>query len=141
MLRQRFPQATDGILFCVAKLEQNPNLGLRDLRPEAKTLGISLAGRSLHSARGLIGLAPALVAPKPPGRRNRPPARVPRTEAKGRGRRALSPTRESAADMPVETRLLSAVRQLQEAAAAESQRLRTAIEAAIRLLHEALERP
>jgi hypothetical protein len=139
-LRQRFPEATDGILFCAHKLQQNPNLGLRDLRAEAGVLGLSLAGRSLHSARVLLGLAGRTAAEKAPSRRGRTPQRGPRPEPKARvARRTASPPRVADADAPVETRLLSAVRQLQEAAASESQKLRRAIAAAIRVLQEALQ--
>jgi hypothetical protein len=55
-LRRRYPDQKDSVLFCIYKLQQNPDLTLRDFRAEAALYGIPTAGRALHSARGLLGL-------------------------------------------------------------------------------------
>lgn len=55
-LRRRFPGLRDSVLFCIRKLQQNPELTLRDFRAEAAHLGIPVAGRALHSARALLGI-------------------------------------------------------------------------------------
>ena len=60
-LREQHPGQKDSILFCVHKLEQDSTVGLRDIRDEAARLGVPVAGRALHSAKLLLGLA----APKP----------------------------------------------------------------------------
>ena len=56
-LRERFAKASDGILFCVHKLQHDSDLRLVDFREEANLHGIKLGGRALHSARVLLGLA------------------------------------------------------------------------------------
>lgn len=55
-LAQEFPKATEGILYCVFRLRQDPSLGLPDLRDGADELGIKVGGRALHSARALLGI-------------------------------------------------------------------------------------
>lgn len=55
-LAQEFPKATEGILYCVFRLRQDPTLALPDVRDGAGDLGITVGGRSLHSARALLGL-------------------------------------------------------------------------------------
>ena len=71
-LRNRFPQATDGTLFCVHKLLQNPHTTIPDFRQEAALYGIGIGGRSLHSAKVLLGLAEE--APRKPRARKQPDA-------------------------------------------------------------------
>src|SRR5690606_21165625 len=61
-LRQRFPGASEGVLFCIHKLQQNPDVKLRDFKEEAALHGVSLSGRSHYSARVMLGLEP----PPPP---------------------------------------------------------------------------
>src|SRR5262249_47883234 len=60
-LRNRFPGASDGILFCILKLQGNPDLKLRDFRQEADLYGIKLGGRALHSAKVLLGMSEPAV--------------------------------------------------------------------------------
>ena len=80
-LADSYPDATDGILFCVHKLKQDPNISIPDFRDEAKKVGISIAGRSLHSAKVLLGMAEPSVRKKTGG------ARKKKASAKTGGRR------------------------------------------------------
>lgn len=130
-LRRRYPGQKDSVLFCIYKLQHNSELTLRDFRAEAELHGIPMAGRSLHSARILLGLqkteaasAPALEPIEPI---ERPARRRPRDTA---------PADDGGAS--IETRVLAAVRQIQSAAGAESDQLRAAIRQAIAILQKAL---
>lgn len=127
-LRRRFPDAgSDGILFCVHKLQQDPELTLKDFRDEARLYGLTLGGRSLHSAKVLLGL-------------EKPAVRRKKSELQGHS----SPQRDPIVldgedgDGSMESNLIQAVQQIQEAATADAQRLRTAMHEAIRILREAL---
>lgn len=125
-LAAQFPGQKDSVLFCVSKLQTTPSAGLADLRDEATALGIPMAGRALHSAKVLLGMAQAK-----PRRPNKPksvdaptqPAAAPRTQSE---------------DF-IEDQVLSAVRQIQSAAGAEADRMRAAIREAIEVLQAALE--
>ena len=55
-LRQQFANATDGTIFCIYKLQQNPHSRLRDFRQEADLHGLKATGASFHSARVLLGM-------------------------------------------------------------------------------------
>ena len=55
-LHEHFPGATDGVLFCVHKLQQDPGSKLKDFEPEADLHGLKVTGASFHSARVLLGL-------------------------------------------------------------------------------------
>jgi hypothetical protein len=131
-LRRRYPGNRDSTLFCIFKLQQNPDLGLRDLRDEAELHGLVLAGRSLHSARALLG-----VVSSPP------PKEAPTAMADAAPARPTHRQRRQAAqregDSSIEDRVISAVRQIQDAASAQTQRLRAAIQQAIALLQDALD--
>lgn len=116
-LRRRYPDASDGILFCVHKLQQDPTLTLRDFRKEAQLYKISLGGRSLHSARVLLGLE------KPAPRRS---------SKKDNGNATFG-------DGSLEDQVIQAVTQIQEAATEQSHRLRTAIREAMMVLRKALD--
>lgn len=88
-VRRRFPNVTDGVAFCILKLEQNADLRLRDFKSEADLHEIRLSGRSFHSARVALGWdAPpvrrARVAAAPADERTQPvarPAASPKAEA------------------------------------------------------------
>ncbi|MFK7739244.1 MAG: hypothetical protein AB8H80_02885 [Planctomycetota bacterium] len=143
-LRQRYPGQKDSVLFCLNKLQQNPELTLRDIRDEAAMYGIPTAGRALHSAKVLLGLAEA----KP--RKPRAPAQPGAPAGTGAGAgaaaaagfvapaasRAASPADDGAS---VENRVIDAVRRLQSAASADSERLRDAMRRAIAILQEAVD--
>lgn len=117
-LRRRYPDASDGILFCVHKLQQDPTLTLRDFRKEAQLHRIPLGGRSLHSARVLLGLEkPAIRARKNPRANNHAPL----------------------IGGSLEDQVIHAVTQIQQSATEQSQRLRAAIREAIQVLRKALE--
>lgn len=116
-LRKRYPDASDGILFCVHKLQQDPTLTLRDFRKEAQLHEIPLGGRSLHSARVLLGL-------------EKPAVRVPRVE---------SNHHEPLVEGSLEDQVIHAVTQIQASATEQSQRLRRAIREAIQVLRNALD--
>ena len=156
-LRERFPGTKASILFCIHKLEQDASLGLKEMREEATEAGISLAGRSLHSAKVLLGMgepvtrkpraakdedesadeAPAAAdsgeeAPKK--RRGRP---------KGSGKKAPV-ARERASSSgngsfhSIENQMLGAIRQIHDAAAKQNAALVAAVEEAIAVLQAAL---
>jgi len=119
-LRRRWPKPSEGVLFCVWKLQQDSASTLRDFRDEARLRGITLGGRSLHSAKILLGLE----QPSPPRRlRPEPGAPAPRGQAGS-----------------LEDQLIDNVKRIQEAAAADAQRLKRAMREAVRILTEALGR-
>ena len=122
-LRAHFPGQKDSVLFCVHKLQQNPAFSFRDLRDEAADRAIPMSGRSLHSAKVLLGITEA----KP-----RRPTTTPAQSAK----RSAADVRSGHA---IEAQVLSAVRQIQTAANGEATRLRTAIKQAISVLQRALD--
>lgn len=125
-LRAAHPGQKDSVLFCLHKLQQDPAVGLRDLRDEAAVRGIPMAGRALHSAKVLLGLA----QPKPRNADRSKPASAPTT----------TDSRPSAArDLPVEDQVLAAVRQIQSAASAEADRMREAMRRAVEILQRAIE--
>ena len=128
-LADRFPGQKPGILFCVWKLQQNPEASLRDFRDEARMRGLALAGRSLHSAKVLLGLAePSKRRPIGAGGKAAPkPAAAARTKSPGTGEAAI------------EDSLMAAVRRMQTDAGAEAERLRRAMREAIAVLERALD--
>lgn len=126
-LRRRFPGCSDGILFCILKLQENPDLGLRDFRHEAELLGLRLAGRSLHSARVMLGLSQ-------PARR-RTAADQPSDGAVERA--PASPSRRAPRRVDDADDLVHTLRQL-HTGAASSDRMRQAITEALRLIRDAL---
>ena len=143
-LRDKYPQATQGILFCIHKLQQDPDLKIPDFRAEAALHGIKLGGRALHSARVLLGLE----EPGPPRarRRSRAAEDVEDVEDDERsfdsyfepqdsGRRR---TAAAAAAGSLESQLVETIQRIQSEATDEARRLRTAIEEAIRVLQTAL---
>jgi hypothetical protein len=129
-LRRRFPNQKDGVLFCVHKLQQNPELTLRDFAAEAKLYGIPVAGRSIHSARLLLGLlketppAAAVTGLEPLPRQPRTRQRAPEVDDGGAS---------------IEAKVMDAVRQIQTAASSRSDDLRHAIREAIAILQRALD--
>lgn len=136
-LRLRYPGQKDSVLFCLHKLHSNPELGLPDFRDEARLHGIPMAGRALHSAKVILGLA--TVKPRAP---NAPklslhvemptdPARSTRT------RRFRDGAATDAGS--IEDKVLDAVRQIQSAAGAEAEKLRTAVREAVAILQRALD--
>lgn len=136
-LRLRYPGQKDSVLFCLYKLHSNPQLGLPDFRDEARLHGIPMAGRALHSAKVILGLATvkprAPKAPKPSAKATMPlePSRTMRTRRVGKDR--------STNDGSIENKVLDAVRQIQSAAGAEAEKLRTAVREAVAILQRALD--
>lgn len=131
-LRSRYPGQKDGILFCVWKLQNNPEASLRDFRDEARMHGLSLVGRSVHSAKVLLGLADAL--PKVV----RKPKVVAEPAAVAMPRRSSAPVGGNTS-FGVESKLVAAVEQLQNAAAEENARLRAALQAVLDIVDDALD--
>ena len=125
-LRNQFPKASEGILFCVFKLQQSPDLTIKDFRDEAALHGIKIGGRAIHSAKVLLGME------KPSIRRTA------RDMASLRSERS-APVLDFNNGDSVENSLISAVQQIQEAATSESRRLRTGISMAIQILQRALD--
>ena len=138
-LRESYPGQKDSILFCVHKLSQNSALGLPDIRDEAARLGVPVAGRALHSAKLLLGLAtPKQKASDflPPPPNNPPTTFTPAPAAPGDLDIQQHGIQQ---DQPIERQVLSAVRQIQSAAGQDSTRLRAAIQQAIATLQAALD--
>lgn len=125
-LRAEHPGQKDSVLFCLHKLQQDRAVGLRDLRDEAAVRGIPMAGRALHSAKVLLGMAQA--KPRRPNRA-KPASPQPATD---------SPS-APASDQAVEDQVLAAVRQIQSAAGAEADRMREAMRRAVEILQRAIE--
>ena len=156
-LRNRYPGQKDSVLFCLHKLHGNPELGLPDFRDEAALHGIPMAGRALHSAKVLMGLATAKPRspnrPKTTGPQAMGPHAVLSSSAGGRDLDEDSATsvaqsstrvRRERASMfegegSIESKVLDAVRQIQSAAGAEAERLRTALRQAVAILQRALD--
>lgn len=128
-LRRRYPGQKDSVLFCIHKLQQNPDITLRDFRAEADLYGIPVAGRALHSAKTLLGLiAPAKEDVAEP--------EVPTSERPPRRRRETGRSDDEAGS--IENRVVEAVRQIQNAAGAEAEQMRAAIRQAIAILQRAI---
>lgn len=134
-MRSRYPGQTDGVLFCILKLQQNPEASLRDFRDEAALHGLTLAGRALHSAKVMLGLAEKSPSPK----RKRAEAPVEVEEAQPVVRRSSAPA-NSLANIGggIENKLMAAVSQLQNAAAEENARLRAVLGSVLDIVSEAL---
>jgi hypothetical protein len=131
-LRQRFPGASPGVLFCIHKLQQNPDLKLRDFKEEAALHRVPLSGRSYHSARVMLGLERA--APRPRKRQA--------DAEEGAESTALSDLAEVLGDAEAggaESPLIAALRRYQSEHAAEMERLRAGIRQAIDLIDAVLD--
>ncbi|MHC5065155.1 MAG: hypothetical protein ACYTG5_14405 [Planctomycetota bacterium] len=128
-LRKKFPSASEGILFCVHKLQQDSHLRLTDFRDEAKLHGITLGGRSLHSAKVLLGME------KPSVRRSKKDIAEQSNGTVQFSRSRAEATLDSAA---AQDTLIDAVKRIQDAATMESQTLRKAISDAVEILQKAL---
>jgi len=129
-LRRRFPGQKDSVLFCIHKLQQNPDLTLRDFRAEADLHGIPVAGRALHSAKALLGLG----TPPKDDAEIAAPAPIERTSRRRRRTSSASPDDGGS----IENRVVEAVRQIQNAAGAEAEQMRAAIRQAIAILQRAI---
>ncbi|MEZ5965752.1 MAG: hypothetical protein R3F56_18095 [Planctomycetota bacterium] len=142
-IRARFPSASDGVLFCIHKLQQDPDLKLRDFKDEAALHRVPLSGRSFHSARVLLGLE----KPTPPRARPTqpdippvapsvmPPARQPATRS---APPAHEPAFDSADVVAEESPAIAALRRFQEERAAELERLREGVRRALEIIDAAL---
>ena len=131
-LRRRYPGQKDSVLFCIYKLQQNPDLTIRELKPEADLHQIPMAGRALHSAKGLLGLlkeAPS-VQPAAPIMNTASDAMRHRRE-----RRAAAAADDGSS---IEETVLAAVRQIQSSASQQTDQLRAAVRQAIARLQRAL---
>lgn len=152
-LRERFPGTKDSILFCIHKLEQDASLGLKEMREEASEAGISLAGRSLHSAKVLLGMGEP-VTRKPRAAKAAPADETPaaaesgkdtakkrRGRPKGSGKKAPVARERSNGNgsfTSIESQMLGAIRQIHDAAARQNAALVAAVEEAIAVLQAAL---
>ncbi|MBI5849607.1 MAG: hypothetical protein HZB39_00990 [Planctomycetes bacterium] len=64
-LMTRFPTVKVGTLYCVYKVQLNPDVDFRDIQAEAHIRAIPLSGRSLHQAKVLLGIEkPRPTAPR-----------------------------------------------------------------------------
>ena len=64
-LMTRFPTVKVGTLYCVYKVQLNPDVEFRDIQAEAHIRAIPLSGRSLHQAKVLLGIEkPRPTAPR-----------------------------------------------------------------------------
>lgn len=153
-LRERFPGTKDSILFCIHKLEQDASLGLKEMREEATEAGISLAGRSLHSAKVLLGMGePVTRKPraakaaegdeKPAAEAGEEAPKKRRGRPKGSGKKAPVARERSNGNgsfHSIENQMLGAIRQIHEAAAKQNAALVAAVEEAIAVLQSALKK-
>lgn len=139
-LRQRFPGASEGVLFCIHKLQQNPDVKLRDFKEEAALHGVSLSGRSHYSARVMLGLEPP---PPPRGKK----AAAEAEEGDGDGHEAPSSRARStrpgrgaagAGEDEEENPAIAALRRFQREQTEEVERLRQSIREALAVIDEAL---
>lgn len=133
-MRSRYPGQTDGVLFCILKLQQNPEASLRDFRDEAALHGLTLAGRALHSAKVLLGLAEK--SPSPKRKRAEAPSSEESEPVVRRSSAIAAPV--GAPQGGIESKLMAAVSQLQNAAAEENARLRAALSAVLDIVADAL---
>ena len=131
-LRRRYPGQKDSVLFCIHKLQQNPDISLRDFRAEADLHGIPVAGRALHSAKTLLGMLPPLRSEQPEPEQSSPRIQL-QPPRKRRG-----PAAADEGGGSIEQRVVQAVRQIQDAAGAEADQMRAAIRQAIAILQRAL---
>jgi hypothetical protein len=139
-MRNRYPGASDGILFCILKLQQDPDLKLRDFRQEADLHGIKLGGRALHSAKVLLGLREPAVR----RRRAEPEATDLVADQVGpelsleRNRRSPRRSRNGSDPAAAFAQMLDEVRAMHDAVLQENARLRQAMSVALSLLDEVL---
>lgn len=137
-MRLRYPGQKDSVLFCLLKLHQNPQLTLRDFRDEARMYGLNLAGRSLHSAKVLLGLA----APSPKPKRTAPTQSSAASNAtaasKSPATRGRAPSGQGASTASLEAQLLDLVRQMHAPVRAENERLRQAMREVLDVIAAAL---
>lgn len=143
-LRKRFPEATEGTLFCIHKLLQDKEVRIPDFRAEAKLYGITIAGRAFHSARVALGLAqPSVRKPNRSKASHGEPEARPSEARPKETRRPTSPAARApvtgAGLDNVEASLIHAVSQIQDAATADSRRLRAAMQQAVEILQRALD--
>jgi hypothetical protein len=129
-LRQRFAGASDGVLFCIHKLQQNHDLKLRDFKEEAALHRVPLSGRSYHSARVLLGLE----KPTPP-RPRRAAAEDVASEPLAEITQALADSANEGEDNP----LIAALRRYQAETSAELERLRAGVRAALQVIDDVLQ--
>jgi hypothetical protein len=134
-LRRRYPGQRDSVLFCIYKLQQNPDLTLRDFGAEAKLHGIATAGRALHSARQILGLIRESKPVKPSPGHNLAAELLADDPRPVRQKRAPEADDGGAS---IANKVLSAVRQIQSAAGSEAEQLKVAIRQAIAILQRAL---
>ncbi len=131
-LRQRYAGASDGVLFCILKLQQNPDIRLRDFKDEAALHRVPLSGRSHHSARVLLGLE----KPSPPRARKGAPFESEASNGPlAKLTEALASTQAAGAESP----LISALRRYQADHTVEMDRLRAGVRAAIDIIDAALD--
>jgi hypothetical protein len=126
-LRHRYPGQKDSVLFCIYRLQQNPQLSIRELKPEADLHQIPMAGRALHSAKLLLGLVKQEVHAAPVA-----------AEEAARPRRTRTASSSKDEGASIEQTVLAAVRQIQTTASQETEQLRAAVRQAIVILQRAL---
>lgn len=130
-VRRRFPKVTDGVAFCILKLEQNADLRLRDFISEAELHDLRLSGRSFHSARVALGWEaqpvrkPRTAAVLP----DAPPVPIAKVDAPPRAK--APEVRESAAIM--------ALREFEARNAGEVAALRAAIREVLAIVDAAID--
>lgn len=146
VLRQRFPKASDGILFCVQKLLLDTELALPQIRGEAELHNLKIGGRSVHSAKVLLGLAEKSVRRKKVVEPEVTETEVeveaqPTITRRPRAKAATTPSRaapSSAAPSTATDTLVAAIQQIQDGAREEAEQLRAAMRDAIQILTDAL---
>jgi len=137
-LRKRFPGVRDTILFCVHALQNGSEVHLEALKAQAAMYGLRITGASLNAARRVLN--PESV-PRQRRRAQQPaappgaapvPAHVAAPRQRGRG------GVPEQAQAEVEVMIRAVVAKVQAHADARLQRLRDAVDEALRILREVL---
>ena len=137
-LRNRFPGVKDTILFCVHALQHATDVDLEALKAQAAMYGLRITAASVNAARRVLNPD---AAPRPRKRAERAAiAAVDATPTPARVAPPRSRGRVAAADSQaeVEAMIRAVVAKVQAGADARLQRLRDAVDEALRILREVL---
>src|SRR5262245_41893996 len=137
-LRSRFPGVKDTILFCVHALQHGSDVDLEALKAQAAMYGLRITGASLNAARRALD---PNAAPRPRRRTARVAATA--TDAAPAPPRVAAPRSRGRAAPPesqveVEAMIRAVVAKVQADTDARLQRLRSAIDEALRILRDVL---
>src|SRR5262245_19379012 len=135
-LRNRFPGVKDTILFCVHALQHGSVVDLEALKAQAVMYGLRITGASLNAARRVLDPS---AAPRPRRRAERVAAAA--TEAAPAPARVAAPRSRAVppgSQAEVEAMIRALVAKVQADTDARLQRLRGAVDEALRILRDVL---